>query len=79
MLGKPFKERTLTGDGRLLMWCLGVFLTKPCRSLMVLFGPPLAFLDYIKKKVLSQKSRKNGAQYATKSKTYKVHAHHYIV
>ena len=46
---------------------------------MVLLGPPLAFLDYIKIKDTHPKITENGVQYASKSKTYKVHAHHYVV
>lgn len=46
---------------------------------MVLLGPPLAFLDPSKTKTYTPKITENGVQYATKSKTYKVHAHHYVV
>ena len=52
------------------------------KTLLVLVGPiwssPSLFGLYQDKSPLP-KITKNGAQYATKSKTYKVHAHHDIV
>ena len=61
----------------MVSWCV------PYKTLSVLVGPiwssPSLFELYQDKKIHTQKSRKNGVQYATKSKTYKGHAHHYIV